>query len=131
MNASIKSTTETNVVNSALAEIEQKFIDQEAQLVKQEQIVATLRAFFSKHREALAPFVWNCYGWNTEIKFDLGWRDQKAKDIARAFGADGWTRKVDGYSCGSINWHKSVGGVELTINAAESIKPKLIEEVKL
>lgn len=131
MNTSIEATTDTEVVNSALAEIEQKFTDQESQLVKQEQIVATLRAFFAKHREALSPFAWKCYGWDIEITFVVGYQNKDAKPIARAFGAGGWARKSDRYSCGSINWHKTVDGVNLIIEAAESIKPKLIEEVKL
>jgi len=125
-------TPETTIeVSDGIAETEQKFIDQEARLVKQEEIVATLRAFFAKHREALAPFVWKCYGWDAKIGFDIGYQNKDAKAIARAFGASGWARKADHYSCGSINWHKTVDGVQLTIEAAESIKPKLIEEVKL
>lgn len=123
--------TEPQINEITPEEIAGKFSGQEAQLVKQEQVAANLRAFFAKHREALSPFVWKCYGWDDEVEFDIGYSNPVAKPIARAFGADGWTRKANSYTCGAINWHKTVDGVRLTIRNAESLKPKLIAEVKL
>lgn len=111
--------------------IDLKFEAQEKRFVENETQIATLREFFKKHRETISPFQWTCYGWNDcKIKFDcnFGNKDQQ-KQIARAFGATGWTR-LSG-TCGQINWHKTVDGCQLIIEGAEHINPKLIEEVKL
>ena len=116
-----------------LRAINKKFDDQEKRFTDTEANLATLRAFFLKHREALSPFTWSCYGWaDTDIDFHCpGWPEQKAKDIARALGADGWTRKRSPHTCGSIDWHKEMDGCHLIIRNAENINPKLVETVKL
>lgn len=112
--------------------VQLKFDEQEQYFQKTLQWQATLRAFFAKHREAISPFHWRAYGWNdTEIVFDHYSDHGKAKDIARAFGKDGWKRVADRFSCGSINWRKELDGCVLIIENAESLKPSLIETVKL
>ena|ERR1700744_1970254 len=113
--------------------IAKKFIDQEAQFVASEKTLAILRDFFKKWREVISAFKWTCYGWGSpDIKFDLTYGDKsQAKAIATAFGKEGWRREKDNYACGKINWLKTVDGVELKIDGAEQLSPKLIEEVKL
>lgn len=125
----VEQTQEQIEAANKLAIIEQKFSDQEQQFVKLELAIATLRRFMVKHHDTLAPFRWKAYGWDTEIKFDT--YNDAPKEIAKAFGSNGWTRKHDRFSCGSINWEKEVDGCKLIIECAENIKPKLIDEVKL
>lgn len=110
--------------------VQMKFDDQEARFVELESNISVLRAFIAKHRETLAPFHWSCYGYDKSITF-WGGMSNDAKSVARAFGADGWTREHSGVSCGSVNWKKPLDGVVLLIEAAENIKPKLIESVKI
>jgi hypothetical protein len=119
--------------DAAKAEIQAKFDEQEECFRAQEGYLAILRAFTSKHRDAMAPFHWKAYGWNdTEIAFDIiQYPAQDPKAIARAFGADGWKRVPDGYTCGSINWRKELDGCVLIIKYAENIKPTLREDVRL
>lgn len=127
-------TTETQTLpthdEAKAAMIQEKFSAQENHFKAMERDLVTLREFFVKHHDALAPFVWRCYGWN-DCKIVFGASGEEAKAIAKAFGASGWTREHDSYSCGSINWHKDIDGCHLKIEGAESIKPRLIEEVKL
>jgi hypothetical protein len=111
--------------------IAEKFAKQERHFLDLEENIRIGREFFAKHVDALAPFEWTYYGWDREVTFVRYCKDKDAKAIARAFGADGWKRKTDGYTCGSINWSKEVDGLTLVIKGAESIMPKLIEEVKL
>lgn len=69
-------------------EIQIKFQRQEQHFETQAALLATLRAFFARHRDAFAPFQWTCYAWYNEIRFDANdWREQNPKNIARAFGA--------------------------------------------
>jgi hypothetical protein len=133
MNAEIV-TENTEQAEAKALEIKAKFDKQEEHFRQFEKEMAILRKFFEKHRETLSPFGWTCYAWNDlEIKFGRydfnGCKDPKA--IARAFGADGWTRKHNRSACGAIDWFKVVDGVILTIEDAENIKPKLIDNVKL
>ncbi|HSS95779.1 MAG TPA: hypothetical protein VLK33_02050, partial [Terriglobales bacterium] len=53
------------------------------------------------------------------------------KAIARAFGAEGWKREKNSYTCGQIDWKKTIDEVHVEISGAEHIASKLIEEVKL
>lgn len=95
-----------------------------------EQALAACRAFIEKHKGTLQQLNgWRAYGFSAKIIFD--YFGQRPPDIAKAFGATGWTRKANQYSCGSIDWHKEMDGMELVIEGAESIKPTLREEVKL
>lgn len=112
--------------------IQKKFDDQEKSFQRTVKCQETLRAFFAKYRDVIAPFTWRAWGWcDTEIVFEEYNIHEKAKVIAAAFGKDGWTREADRYSCGSINWHKALDGCELIIKGAERISPKLVEHVKL
>ena len=110
--------------------INQKFEQQESHFQAMERDLVTLRAFFAKYRENLSPFEWRCYGWN-DCKITFCANGDDARKIAKAFGANGWIREPDNYSCGSINWLKTVDKCILKIEGAESIKPRLIKEVKL
>ena len=120
-------TTEIKDENQLI--IRQKFSEQENNLLKQEDTVRKLREFFAKYHDVIAPFRWRCYGWDPTVVFDN--YDHNSKDIARAFGAEGWTRHHDSHSCGSVNWTKTIDGIELRIECAESIQPQLIKEVRL
>jgi hypothetical protein len=129
----MNTTTETPTTQETTAKqiaIEAKFSAQEEYWQKNEQDIARLRAFMARHREAIAPFEWRAYGWN-DLKIIFEAHDQKPKEIAKAFGATGWTREHDSYTCGAVNWKKEVDGCFLIIKNAENIKPKLIEEVKI
>lgn len=107
----------------------EKFREQEKRFIGVELALAKCRAFIEKHRLTLAPFNWSCFGWDNEITFSHYCNEAKA--IARAFGADGWTREHDRWSCGSVDWKKEIDGMFLIIKGAESIKPKLNEQVRL
>lgn len=120
-------TTPTTILEpNPLAEAEGNF-------TKNEKCIAILRAFLAEHRDAFAQFCWRAYGWNdTDIEFNIpGYPAQQAKDIARAFGPDGWKRSYNPHACGSINWTKELEGVKLIIRNAEQAPRKLVEEVKL
>jgi len=113
-------------------QIKSRFEDQEARFVEIEAGLKILREFFIKHREAIAPFQWTCYGSSLTISFNCAYGNKdKQKEIARAFGSSGWKRVKNEYTCGRIDWKKTVDGVEIEIDCAEQINPKLIEEVKL
>jgi hypothetical protein len=106
--------------------IEKRFVEREHDLFK-------LRAFIDKHRTVLEQLgqCWEAFGYDGKIKFNDNYQGkQEPKLIARLFGADGWTRKPNSYSCGRIDWFKELDGVSLMIANAEQIKP-LITEVKL
>jgi hypothetical protein len=113
-------------------QIEAKFTKQENQFLEQEKNISLLRAFFLKYRKPFAQFQWRAYGIDNEISFDCNYQNVgRAKDIARAFGSDGWTRKKNSYTCGQIDWFKDIGEVTLKIEGAEHLNLNLIEEVKL
>jgi hypothetical protein len=104
----------------------------ERRFIELESNVAKCRAFVEKHKDAMGAFDCTCYGWDTEIKFSQYMiLPFIPKDVARAFGVDGWKRIPNTSGCGSIDWVKELDGVVLKIENAEQIKPKLIEEVKL
>ena len=128
MNEPIAAELEQEVVDT----VQLKFDEQEQYFQKTLQCHATLRAFFEKHREAISPFHWRAYGWcDTEIVFNHYSDSGKEKEIARAFGKDGWKRVADRFACGAIKWVKELDGCQLIIENAESLKPSLIETVKL
>ena len=97
-------------------EIQEKFDTQERRFAELEQHVSNLREFFAKYRDAIAPFSWSCYGFDA-ISFYAGTEhyktENKPKAIARAFGADGWTREFNSSTCGAVNWLKTIDGVVL------------------
>lgn len=107
-----------------------KFDAQEKNWQSNESDIAHLRSFFQKHHDTIAPFNWLAFGWN-DRRITFEGYDQKPKEIAKAFGATGWTRVHDSYTCGAVNWTKEVDGCFLIIKKAENITPKLIEEVKI
>lgn len=109
-----------------------KFTNQEARFVELEQTIATCRAFMEKHKETLAPFEWSMFGYDPSCTF-YSWNQPEGypKNIAKAFGADGWTRVHDPHTCGSVNWLKQIDGITITLKEAENIKPTLRTEVKL
>ena len=125
-----KRTPEQIEADKKKAIISLRFDNQESHFQQIERDFVILRAFFVKYRETLAPLDWNCYGWN-DRKIIFCTHGGDAKKIAKAFGSDGWVREHDKYSCGSINWLKTIDGCILKIEGAECIKPRLIEEVKL
>ena len=129
MTETIEAPIETQIEYRQAQKVRLKFEGQEKTFLEVETTLATCRAFFAKHREALAAFEWRCWGWDNEIKFSH-YYNEDPKSIAKAFGASGWTREHDRHSCGAINWKKQLDGMTLIIEGAESIKPKLIEEVK-
>lgn len=96
--------------------------------------MGVLREFFVKHPKALEQCEWSAYGWvDTEIDIMVktwGENQLTAKQIAALFGPDGWRRQANKHACGSIDWFKALDGCTLKISGAESIAPKLIEEVK-
>lgn len=123
---------ETEVQDAAAAEIQKKFDEQEEYFQKTVRTQAVLRAFFEKHRETIAPFKWRAYGWcDTEIEFQSYSKHPMAKEIANAFGKNGWRRVPNRHSCGAIDWRKDLDGCVLIIKTAEQLEPKVIEEVKL
>lgn len=111
-----------------------KIEDAEETFAKTESCIAALRAFFSKHAASLEQFSWRAYGWNDkEITVDshqYGEKRLTPKEIAALFGLDGWVRQHSTFACGAIDWVKHLDGCVLKIENAESIRPKLIEEVK-
>ncbi len=125
-------------MNPALPEItpEQiaaKFESHEKGFARVVESITTLRKFVSTWRNELAAFEWNAFdSEGPKVFFDCtyGNKDQQ-KNIASAFGKDGWIREKDSYTCGRINWKKTVDGVAITVQGAEHLNPKLIEEVKL
>ena len=129
------SITEESIVDNQTiveAEIQKKFDEQEAGFAKTLECHRVLREFFTKHREAIAPFHWKAYGWcDTEVEFDSFQNRGREKELARALGKDGWTRHKNSYACGSIDWKKDLDGCHLIIRGAEQMSPKLIDEVKL
>jgi hypothetical protein len=126
MNPAINETT----TQPEPSEADKKFEATESEFKEKEVKIAALRAFLVKYREPLSLFLnWKAFAFHGDIDFSN--YDSKQKEIARAFGADGWVRKKHSYTCGAINWEKTLDGVKLTIESAEQINPKLIEEVKL
>jgi len=122
-------TTEEAIVEEVQPDpIAEKFTKQENQFTEVEKNLAALRRFMVVHHDALALLDWRCYGYDNSIV--LNTYNQKPKDVALAFGKDGWKREHNSYSCGSIDWHKTIDGVLLKIENAENIKPTLREEVK-
>lgn len=114
-------------------QIEHKFEAQEKKFVEIETSIKKLRAFVETYRQAIAPFEWNAYDCaGPRVVFDCTYsnKDQQ-KNIAILFGKDGWEREKDGFTCGRINWTKTVDGVLVRIDGAEHLNPNLIKEVKL
>jgi hypothetical protein len=102
-----------------------------------EKNIKQLRDFIEKHRLALLM----CQSWSAgpthyptvTIRKGYG-KDSESfnpKEIARAFGAEGWKREKNSYTCGQIDWKKIIDDVHVEIAGAEHMAPKLIEEVKL
>lgn len=108
-----------------------------ADLTKTEGHIVKLREFVAKWKPALLL----CKNWDVFVSHKPSITIRKGygefsesfnpKKIARAFGPDSWTRKKNSYTCGQIDWKKTVDGVEIEISGAEHMSPKLIEEVKL
>jgi hypothetical protein len=108
-----------------------------ADLTKTENNINKIRAFAEKWKAALLL----CESWSAgpaykpSITIRKGYGEFSEsfdpKKIARAFGADGWMREKNSYTCGQIDWKKTVDEVELEISGAEHMAPKLIEQVKL
>ena len=99
--------------------------------------VDACRKFIEKHSATIdaiseKQFYCSMYGWNSDLDIQTYSNDKlDFKSIAALFGADGWTRKFNPTACGSIDWHKTVDGINITLKNAEQVKPTLIEEVKL
>lgn len=123
----------TKISNPAVLELsaaDKKFLETEKDFKDKEAKIATLREFIVKYREPLSLFPnWKAFGFHGDIDFSN--YEEKHKEIARAFGADGWTRKKHSYTCGAINWEKTLDGVKITIECAETVKFNPIEQVKL
>ena len=113
---------------------EKKFHSTEQCFRETESDIKASREFIAKHKDALSKFTdWTCYGWSgRELRINLLYsRQQSAKEIAKLFGAEGWRRKPNSHTCGAIDWMKDFDGFQVTIEGAENLKPKLIEEVKI
>lgn len=74
---------------------------------------------------------WSCYGIRRSIEFSFHCWPSKPREVAAAFGQDGWIRKKDDYSCGRINWFKTVDGMEIKLKGAENLSMNIREEVRL
>lgn len=103
-----------------------------------EKNLGQIREFIRKHKSALLL----CENWTVgpthyptlTIRSGYGEQSKAAfnpKMIARSLGAEGWKREKNSYTCGQIDWKKTIDGVQVEIAGAEYIAPKLIEEVKL
>lgn len=114
-------------------QIEAKFTVQEKRFAAVVSSITILREFVSKWRNELAAFEWNAFdSEGPKVFFDCTYGNkEQQKNIASAFGKDGWVREKDIYTCGRINWKKTIGEVMITIQGAEHLNPKLIDEVKL
>ncbi len=114
---------------------ESKITEAEKNFAKTEHCIAVLRAFFAKHAAALEQIDFRAYGWNDTVvtinNRTWGENPLTPTQIAALFGQTGWNRKHSTYTCGAVDWVKELDGCTLTIENAESIKPKLIDEVKL
>lgn len=118
-------------------EFEESFNAALADLDKTEANIKHLREFSMKWKHALIL----CESWSSNPSYKPSVTIRKGygefsksfgpKKIARAFGADGWKREKNAYTCGQIDWKKTIDDVEVEIQGAEHIAPKLIEEVKL
>src|SRR5690242_20275247 len=107
MNNEPATTTETTELDLAR---QTAIAEQEAKFAETDSTLATCRAFWEKHKENLLKFTYSgFYGWYANIDFSTA--SHTAKEIAKAFGADGWKRHRDEYICGRINWKKELDGV--------------------
>ena len=103
--------------------------EQEARFLDSQKTLEITRAFWDKYRTIMLGTSWYCfYGW--QAKWEVPANGNDHKEIARALGKNGWKRVADTYTCGQINWVKTVDGVEVVLQGAEMLRPKLIEEVK-
>lgn len=112
--------------------IKAKFDGHENDFKGVEKNIGVLREFMVKHRDAMAPFIWTTNIHQPSIYFNCAYSNKgKQKEIARAFGAEGWTRHKNEYTCGRIDWKKTIDGVRIEIDCAEQVEMKLKEEVRL
>lgn len=111
---------------------ETKTKEWEDRATKLESDVAFCRAWITAHAAIIAPFDWDCMGWSRELVFNqYGARCVNAREIATAFGKEGWKRVPDRYTCGKIDWMKSVDGMLLKIESAEHLPMNVREDVRL
>ena len=110
--------------------IRERFEQQEKKFQQQEKKIADMRAWLERNRERLGHYGWSICDRTVNFYSFLRSEGQQ-KDIARAFGKDGWKREKDDYTCGAIHWVKEFDGATLKIHEAEIVKLNPIDEVKL
>lgn len=99
---------------------------------KTENAVCRCRAFLTEHQDKLQDLYFRCYGWDAEITFSgYQFNLSTPRDIAKRFGADGWERVAKASRCGAFDWVKTVDGVRLIIESAETLDPKFKKEVRI
>lgn len=131
-----ETTAELNPANieaklTAADEVQVKILQIEDGFRQVEAFLLTARNFLFKHSGNLEGLDFRCWGWSQEVVFMLYGQVRDPKEIARRFGSDGWTREHDKYTCGAVHWVKTVDGVRLKVENAESIKPTLNPTVRL
>lgn len=124
---SIETTTEAEPLTEEHAKLVadqiQAFNDYEATLQR-------TREFWAKHQATILKFKHEqMYVFLNKLEFP-GSYGNDPKEVARAFGADGWTRVRNPYTCGAIDWKKVVDGVEIVIANAETA-PALLPQVRI
>lgn len=110
--------------------IQERFDAQEKKFAEQEKEIADMRAWLLRNRERIAPFIF-CTSGRTICFYSFIRTEGQQKDIAKAFGKDGWKREKDSHTCGALHWFKEFDGVTLKIHEAEIVKFNPIDEVKL
>lgn len=116
---------------TAANEVQKKIIEIETGFREIETFIIAARQFLMQNADKLNGIAFRCYGWSKQIVFNT-WGDvTEPKEIARRFGADGWTREHDSHTCGAVHWLKTVDGIQLRVENAETIKPTLNQNVRL
>lgn len=106
--------------------------DAQRKISETAEAVRICREFIDTHTDRLEDLSFRCYGWDAElIVSSYQPNSYTPREIAKRFGPGGWERVAKTNQCGAFDWVKTVGGVRIIIESAETIDPKFRKDVRI